>query len=336
MTSGEPEKAKPLRESDEGAQYHSAAATMAYLTTVSEEASRNYCIAEGATYVYKYDSHKSMKAMVQRNQCRVGSPTGTRDHQGMGERDVFVGFYSVPAQVIDELNHFDNKLPVGRFISVDKHYGSVIIMVETQLHAEAARELEKVVLNSLQRMKMARAVTIMGAQGAPQKRPAAPKQKTADVSFRFRDAYWTEGRGKKWPQIVAEVAVTEPEAKLRRDAYYWVLNSEGAVRIALTLNIKPSKITLISWGKDGRALIQGGTLVARKPKGAKNYIIENDIGRLRIPFKDVFAREADPDSGETDFIITDKEMLQIADRVEEVRAIMASLPNTPDDPLISS
>lgn len=104
------------------------------------------------------------------------------------------------------------------------------------------------------------------------------------------------GRTADWPAIVLEVAVSESASKLMSDVRYWLRQANGAVQVALTLNInrRTPELTLERWERNDDG---GNEPPHRKQsitmrKCAKNHI-EISGGPLVVDFEKLFLRKPD-------------------------------------------
>ena len=53
------------------------------------------------------------------------------------------------------------------------------------------------------------------------------------------------GRSENWPSFVIEVGYSESSVKLRTDAAWWIVQSNGDVRAALTIHISPRRPAIL-------------------------------------------------------------------------------------------
>ncbi|KAJ5669082.1 hypothetical protein N7462_010152 [Penicillium macrosclerotiorum] len=127
------------------------------------------------------------------------------------------------------------------------------------------------------------------------------------------DIFWTPrdppgGRSTKWPTLVGEVAYSEPRGKLIQDMEFWLNESHGDVKIALTITIHArGRISIEKWKFDrlNRPRPVQKIEIVRNP--APNCPKVN--GRLKIPFRDVFLCEKR--GTEADLVFTESDMENI-------------------------
>ncbi|KAJ5384053.1 hypothetical protein N7517_001964 [Penicillium concentricum] len=133
--------------------------------------------------------------------------------------------------------------------------------------------------------------------------------KKADISWTLIDP---SGRPCKWPTFVGEVAWSEQRRKLLRDIEFWLNDSNGEVKIAITITIHARGRTTVSSNSEKE--IQGIKLrfpaqkikIIRKP--APNCPRIN--GQLKLQLHDIFLREKT--GSEVDFVLTERDMERIA------------------------
>ncbi|PGH11385.1 hypothetical protein AJ79_04886 [Helicocarpus griseus UAMH5409] len=134
------------------------------------------------------------------------------------------------------------------------------------------------------------------------------RQKQCDASWIPREL--PTGRAKHWPSVALEAGYSESQAKLRRDMEFWLNRSCNEVQMGITVDIKrPSgKIFFTTWRR--------GTPVpprtAARGKNGEQETISGDEN-ITVPFSAIMLR--DRAEGETDFILTREELLEVAEKV---------------------
>ena len=134
------------------------------------------------------------------------------------------------------------------------------------------------------------------------------KYKRADRSWRLFSQ--VGDRSTKWPALVVEVAWSEPRTKLANDVKFWLTQSNGEVKVALTLTVQPrGRIILEKWkviGADQTPTSCQKIEIVRKPAPK----CEKITGSLKVPFEDLYGRPKQPN--ETDFVMTTGAMERLA------------------------
>lgn len=157
---------------------------------------------------------------------------------------------------------------------------------------------------------LSRALIPMGLDGAI--RPLGSATIFGTGGTKEADGSWApyrppRGHPKKMPTVVLEVALSEPQSKLSSDVRFWLNQTNGNVKVVLTLTInrKRPQITMEKWElrndrqhRTGRVDISMGT----------NKQVRVDGGPLVIEFEKLFLRPAE-DAREGD-ITFDTNMLE--------------------------
>ncbi|KAJ5780437.1 hypothetical protein N7457_005597 [Penicillium paradoxum] len=125
------------------------------------------------------------------------------------------------------------------------------------------------------------------------------------------------GRDAKWPTILVEAGWSDSSRKLQQDVLLWLRESEQQVKVVLTIKVTPEgKITVERWKLNERA----GEMYV-EPNQAMRITRNSDAssnqhyisGSMHIQFEDCFLR---PKRGsETDFVLSDADMKEIAEAV---------------------
>jgi hypothetical protein len=159
---------------------------------------------------------------------------------------------------------------------------------------------------------------ILTARGATRtKTPSREKQ--ADRSWSPSPPLLPPGRSIDWPTVPLEVAFSESRQQVKADMGWWLNASNGDVLLALSIDIKrqSKNIYVTSWER--------GAMPTRQhprpdPKTRQEIIIYRDLNgqgprvipnvALIVPFHELMLRNPRP--GESDFIFTPDDLLQIA------------------------
>ena len=119
------------------------------------------------------------------------------------------------------------------------------------------------------------------------------------------------GRSRDWPSMVMEAGYEDSGKLLEGDAKWWIEESKGDVRIALTISVdrwRP-EIVIQQWGP--RPLAMGNVSQA---EAQQRVVIStehgqsevNVTGSLALPFNELFLRP--PAQGETDIVFADADL----------------------------
>lgn len=138
------------------------------------------------------------------------------------------------------------------------------------------------------------------------------RSKEADISW--RPLLPPTGRSNKWPTLAVEISWSEQRLKFEQDVDFWLSESNGDVKVALTISVHArGRITIESW--ELASAPAGG--VSKPHPTQRIEIVRNPApncspieGQLTLPFQDIFLRDKQKD--ETDFTLTHNDMEDIA------------------------
>lgn len=211
---------------------------------------------------------------------------------------------------LDPLHHDTDTLTTDttRFSSYDNFNNLLLvgIMSSDPPHAVVAPEFQTLLIETLKPMDLSEAIRTLS--GSFTEGPSG--RKAPDSSWAPRRV--PRGRSKNWPTVVLEVAFTEPQSKLSSDVRYWLHQSQGEVKIVLTLTIDRRKpnILLEKW-----ELLENRTQRIDISMDA-NKGINIRGGPLVIEFEKLFLRPADSPK-ETDIMIDTDGFKRLATRIWE-------------------
>ncbi|QKX63458.1 uncharacterized protein TRUGW13939_10628 [Talaromyces rugulosus] len=234
--------------------------------------------------------------------------------------DSFVVIKAFPPELLD---HLDEKLP-GR-LDYSLSLKVLILKMPSRPHEAAAEEFGAMLTTLANHMKVRRQISYLGSSRVD----GEDRKKQADRSWA---PVRTQG---KFPSVVLEVGYTETAAKLERDIAWWVRQSEGRVKMGITIDIKRGShnIEIKSWiparpftkhvrlTASNRQVVNRDTslqpplriaqkIVIKKGGNGKEPTIEG--GSLIIPFKSLLLCE--PGEGEDNFVFTEDMLIHdIAD-----------------------
>lgn len=145
------------------------------------------------------------------------------------------------------------------------------------------------------------------------------RRKSADQSYRPRQL--PSGRSDHWPSVVIEVAFSESRSKLANDARWWLCDSAGDVRAAITIAVHTTRreIVLERWGLIGREMRSDSS--KQVPEAIQRLTISQDTtaqlpirmtsDTFVIPFHHLFLRPAGP--GEGDVVLNAYDLRSVAE-----------------------
>jgi len=132
--------------------------------------------------------------------------------------------------------------------------------------------------------------------------------KTADISWLPSEL--PSSRSAKWPAVAVDVKWSELQSKLVQDMQFWLCDTPGQVKVAMTLSIhRRGDITIERWG------VSPGSqdpFVSQRMKIARKVVPGHPRiqGSIDMAFEDVFLRPKQ--KTETDFVLTNEDMQAIA------------------------
>ncbi|KAJ6188172.1 hypothetical protein N7519_003080 [Penicillium mononematosum] len=117
----------------------------------------------------------------------------------------------------------------------------------------------------------------------------------------------------EWPTLVGEVAWSEPRQKLLKDIEFWLKNSNGQVKVAITITVHVNgRITIEQWTTklrpDGSMNLQTTQKMEIVRNPAPNC--PRISGQFKLQFCDIFLREKK--GAKTDFVLTESDLEDIA------------------------
>ncbi|OAX82287.1 hypothetical protein ACJ72_03368 [Emergomyces africanus] len=142
------------------------------------------------------------------------------------------------------MRDFSNQKHLGRIKDQSLTNHLLILNMPSRDHESAIRYFEKLLEGKLDEMN-ARLSLKVKACGATEVR-GTTRIKAPDASYWPRQLPAT--RSAKWPSLVLEVGYSESASKLRNDASWWLTESEGDVRVVITLKIfRNNRVHLEMW-----------------------------------------------------------------------------------------
>lgn len=149
---------------------------------------------------------------------------------------------------------------------------------------------------------------------------APSRSKGANQEFRPRQL--PEGRAETWPSMVIESGYFESKEKLQLDAQWWLAESNGEVRAAVTVSVhrQQRRVDFQKWdyiGRQTRTDPERHVSVMRKQitvsKGEDEQTASVSDAPFVISFQDLFLR--DPKENEGDVVLNEDDLRHIAETV---------------------
>jgi hypothetical protein len=229
--------------------------------------------------------------------------TDTVEHgDGEGEQhlDRYVVFRNVPP---DTMRDFPNQKHLGRIKDESLTDHLLIINMPSGEHECTVRYFDRFLDRKLDEMrpKLSLEMKPLGATGVQ----GTTRLKAPDASYRPRSL--PAVRSSKWPSLVLEAGYPESASKLQNDASWWLRESGGDVRVAVTLKIfRNNRVHIEMWqsrGGDAR-LRPLMTQEATVTKTASGY---SASASLVIGFEDLLLR-APAGNGERYIVLSREEL----------------------------
>lgn len=224
-------------------------------------------------------------------------------HGPPGEVIEWILFTNVDEHTFSQDFNSTDESALTRWCAYDASQHLLLVrMIRSVQHEIAAATFNDLFLDAVEptglkyALRDLKSSTIRGTAGA----------KEADFSWAPRRC--PPGRSRDWPTVVLEVAFAESKSKLTSDVRFWLHQSNGDVKMVLTLSINRQvpEITIEKWeSQNGRHYRTQRLVISRGENGQ----IKVDGGSLVIEFIKLFLRPADVPE-ETDIEI-DMEKLQL-------------------------
>ena len=253
------------------------------------------------TPVYDYDPQCAMESLFPKDSVE----------------DRFVVLKHFPPDVLAE---HTEKLP-GR-CDYSPSLRTLILTMPSEPHEVAASAFEFILLNTAQEMKVRRRIKPCAATRID----TPDRSKEADRSWkpRFKESW------RQFPTVVLEVGFSETAAKLEKNISWWINQSEGEVRMGITIDIKRGSghVEIKSWTPAFQPQLRGVYVTAKGrhvsnsikypplPRLVQRILVKKgrngsrpfvEGGPLSIPFRALLLDE--PGEGEGDFALTDDMLL---------------------------
>lgn len=260
------------------------------------------------TRKYQYEGSNALGEVV-RKEHRILDEYQTR------EKSQFVIFLNVYPSI------FDQDITQQRFVRVDSYYRqqkALIVKMNTTPHEAAHSELFLLMNFQLERMSDAHQCLVMVGQAIVH---TPSRSKKPDQSI--KPLHPPSGRSTKWPSFVIESGLSESKSKLAADARWWLNESSGDVKTALTISVHRTKPELViqNWRLEPRPtradpqksipMVEQDIRITKTQEGEVR--VRN--GPLIIPFENVFLRPPTAQAQEQDFLFTDQSIESLGRKV---------------------
>ncbi|KLJ05799.1 hypothetical protein EMPG_10772 [Blastomyces silverae] len=224
--------------------------------------------------------------------------THTVDHfDSDGKRllDSYVVFKNVAP---DTMRDFSNQKHLGRIKDQSLTNHLLIINMPSGDHESAIRYFDKVLQRKLDEMRTDFSLEVK-ACGASDVR-GTTRIKTPDTSYRPRLRPAT--RSAEWPSLVLEVGYSESASKLRKDASWWLTESQGGVRVVITLKLfRNHRVHFGMWQfRDGAA--RPRPVMTQEATVTKRTSVYSASAPMVIRFQDLLLRPP-AGNGECDIVL---------------------------------
>ncbi|KAL4778347.1 hypothetical protein BJX76DRAFT_366382 [Aspergillus varians] len=206
---------------------------------------------------------------------------------------------------------FDTYLPPSGLLLLE--------MPASFVHEATSHRLNLTIMDALPR-RLRRTLVMAGRRECQ----SATKRKCADQAY--VPSRLPPGRSDHWPSMVIECGWSETRAKLEHDCRWWLHDSNGDVKIALSVSVhmRRKQVTIHKWesfqvqiragqAQTGERLAQ--TIVLSQ---VQSHPIRVTGAPLRLEFDKVFLRQPLPTQDEHDIEITAEDLRFMAEEVWRV------------------
>jgi Uma2 family endonuclease len=209
----------------------------------------------------------------------------------------------------------------AKFSSYDFRHYILTLKMASPMHGEAASEFANLVNSWRDSMQMRRDLP----SGVSVKVRGGSKGKAPDASWVPR--WHGADRNRYWPSMVVEVVFTETRTHLETDMRFWLKESKGDVKVAVSISVqprKPGRVVLEQWSftpstqetrsKQGVLRVEQTMTAIRKP-GQEPVI----SGSFALPFEDIFLKPTATEPNAKDLVITHSDMKDFAEVIWETQ-----------------
>ncbi|KAJ5246874.1 hypothetical protein N7468_001857 [Penicillium chermesinum] len=206
--------------------------------------------------------------------------------------------------------------------SFDITEGLILIKMPSLIHCAAAHEINYLILQKLQPMKLDKA--IRGYPGASIRGEESSRGKEPDYSWcPVRRPRSSAHPRMKMPSVALEVAVSENDKKLNADVRYLLSPEDGNAELCLTLRVDKvnNNIRLESWARQDanndqqRSHIHRTQVVYARITQDGRAIVTGDLP-FRIPFESLMLRPTDPGTAaEQDILFSQNDLEELSEKI---------------------
>ncbi|OJI97990.1 hypothetical protein ASPVEDRAFT_880478 [Aspergillus versicolor CBS 583.65] len=260
------------------------------------------------TVEYEYQGKQHLLDVVER----------TRETSWKETHIIFTGLD--PQTFEHEIENTDCRRINQSFDTYLPQFGLLLLeMPASDVHETTSNRLNLMIMEALPR-RLRRALSMRGETGYQ----SATRQKCADQAYVPKRL--PSGRSNHWPSMVIECGWSETRAKLERDCRWWLHDSDGDVKIALSISVhmRRKQIIIQKWesfqlqtragqAQTGERLAQ--TIVLSQ---VRDHPIRLTGPPLRLEFDKVFLRQPLPTQGEHDIEITAEDLRFLAQDIWQV------------------
>lgn len=128
----------------------------------------------------------------------------------------------------------------------------------------------------------------------------------------------------KWPRIAVEIGDSEPRAKLREDARFWLVEGGINTTRVLTLDLQPKRIILALWALKAHDKDEIEITAEMAVRNSGSGVWEAEPGTsmaIQIDVASMLGRHTPPIAREEPMVITLEDLMDIAHMIEEGKVI---------------
>ncbi|KAK2786068.1 hypothetical protein FQN53_006977 [Emmonsiellopsis sp. PD_33] len=234
-----------------------------------------------------------------------------KDERNNSTPDRYVVVRDVDPKTAEDICNRSISLVDRSRLAYDAVSNVLIVRLVSRPHEEATQRMDLRITVAVSSMGLRDELHYFGASPVY----AGGSGKQPDASYLPRTL--PQGRTDTWPSIVIETGYSESSGKLRADAAWWLLASDGEVRLVIAVHISPQRPRIVTerWESVLADNSHGGS--SRKPQLLQSSTIEyqNNLpvasGPLTIPFDRLFLRPPVPPQ-EHDLVYTPTELETLA------------------------
>jgi hypothetical protein len=204
--------------------------------------------------------------------------------------------------------------PIDRLTDFETHsttHKLIIVKMESHTHASAHSDFNVMLVGKLTAMHDLHETVRYFASAHVQ---GDDRKKRADQIYQPRRL--PRHRSRHWPSLVLEAGYTEGQRKLNSDINWWITQSQGDVKSAITIAVNPKakEIVICQWyGNNPQQRVYRNVL-SQDDRGA---IKTSNPNPLTISFEHLLLRP--PFENEHDIIFTIADLKRFAKKVWEVQ-----------------